>query len=71
MSELATVTAQGRIGTLVINRPEARNALSIELLRALHDRMDELAGRADVTVVVMTGAGKAFCAGMDLKAVLG
>ncbi|GMV26234.1 MAG: enoyl-CoA hydratase [Phycisphaerae bacterium] len=71
MSELATVTSQGRIGTLVINRPEARNALSVELLRALHERMDELLGRGDLSVVVLTGAGKAFCAGMDLKAVVG
>ncbi|MCC6426365.1 MAG: enoyl-CoA hydratase/isomerase family protein [Phycisphaerales bacterium] len=71
MSELATLTSTGRVATLVINRPESRNAMSIEVLRAIHARVDELAGRTDVSVVVLTGAGKAFCSGMDLKAVLG
>lgn len=69
-NELATVTSEGRIGTLTLNRADARNALSIELLRALHARVDELAARTDLSVLVVTGAGKSFCAGMDLKAVL-
>jgi methylglutaconyl-CoA hydratase len=68
---LATLEYNGLIATLTLNRPEARNALSIDLLASLHHRVDELAGRRDVTVVVLTGAGKSFCAGMDLKAVLG
>jgi methylglutaconyl-CoA hydratase len=69
--QLATVTFSGRVATLTINRPDARNAMSIDLLAALHARADELARREDVSVLVLTGAGKAFCAGMDLKAVLG
>ncbi len=69
MPDLATLTFAGPIATLSLNRPEARNALSIDLLTALNARADELAARADVTVAVLTGAGKAFCAGMDLKAV--
>ncbi|MCC6970154.1 MAG: enoyl-CoA hydratase/isomerase family protein [Phycisphaerales bacterium] len=67
---LATLEIHGPVATLSLNRPDARNALSIPLLADLRARVDELSGRADVTVVVMTGAGKAFCAGMDLKAVL-
>ena len=69
--DLATLEVNGNTAVLTINRPEARNALSLDLLTALHARVDELAGRQDVTVVTVTGAGKAFCAGMDLKAVLG
>ncbi len=68
---LSTSTTSGRLATLTINRPDSRNAMSIDLLRALHERVDELAVRSDISVVVFTGAGKSFCAGMDLKAVLG
>jgi len=72
MSEtLATLVIDGPIATLTLNRPGARNALSIDLLRALHGRVDELGAHAEVSVLVVAGAGKSFCAGMDLKAVLG
>lgn len=67
---LATLTHPGPIATLTLNRPESRNALSLDLLAALHDRVDELA-QSPAVVCVFTGAGKSFCAGMDLKAVLG
>jgi methylglutaconyl-CoA hydratase len=70
MSDLAQLSVQGRVATLSLNRPDARNALSIELLRALHAKLDDLAPRTDLAVLVLTGAGKAFCAGMDLKLVL-
>ncbi|MDX2017477.1 MAG: enoyl-CoA hydratase/isomerase family protein [Planctomycetota bacterium] len=69
-SDLVTLSAQSPVGTLTLNRPDARNALSLELLDALHARLDELAARTDLHVLVVTGAGKAFCAGMDLKLVL-
>jgi len=69
MGELATVTYAGPVATLTLNRPEARNSMSVELLVALHARVGELENRGDVTVLVVTGAGKSFCAGMDLKAV--
>jgi enoyl-CoA hydratase/carnithine racemase len=70
MSELAHLSIAGRVATLVLNRPEARNALSPELLASLHARLDELERAEQATVLVVTGAGKAFCAGMDLKTVL-
>lgn len=70
MSELAQLTRIGGVATLTLNRPDARNSLSVELLAVLHARLAELERAAGVTVVVVTGAGKAFCAGMDLKAVL-
>ncbi len=66
---LATLTFNGPIATLALNRPDARNSLSIDLLDALHARVDELS-RAEASVAIVTGEGKAFCAGMDLKAVL-
>lgn len=70
-TSLATLDVQGPIATLTLNRPEARNALSLDLLAALHHRADELAAIPEVTVLVLTGAGKSFCSGMDLRAVLG
>jgi enoyl-CoA hydratase/carnithine racemase len=70
MPDLALLDIAGPVATLSLNRPEKRNALSLDLLSALHARADELAARTDVLCVVMTGAGPTFCAGMDLKAVL-
>lgn len=67
---LATLAIDAPIATLSLNRPDARNALSIQLLANLHAHVTTLAKRTDITVVVITGTGKAFCAGMDLKAVL-
>jgi enoyl-CoA hydratase len=52
---------------LTLNRPQAMNALSMALRRELVTRIDTLAGDASVRVLVLTGAGKAFCAGLDLK----
>jgi len=71
MTDLAPLTFDGPIATLTLNRPEARNAMSIDLLGALHARMDTLeADTNGAHVLVVTGAGKSFSAGMDLKEVL-
>lgn len=69
MTDLATLDIAGPIATLTLNRPEARNALSLPLLDALHAALDDLPSGPHVLVV--TGAGKSFCSGMDLKSVLG
>lgn len=73
MSELALLQIDGAAATLTLNRPDARNALSIELLAAAHERIDELdrLGEGAPTVLLVTGAGKSFCAGMDLKQIVG
>lgn len=71
MSDLATLDIAGPIARLKLNRPEQRNALSLELLDVLHQQVDRLATENGVHVVVLSGAGRAFCAGMDLKQVLG
>lgn len=70
MPDLALLDIAGPVATLSLNRPEKRNALSLDLLAALHERMDQLASRDDLLCVVLTGAGPTFCAGMDLRAVL-
>ena len=55
------------VATLVLNRPRQYNALSGALLAALESELDAIATDESVRVVVITGAGKAFCAGHDLK----
>jgi enoyl-CoA hydratase len=56
-----------RIATITLNRPEARNALSSEVLRLLPQLMREAEGDDAVDVIVLTGTDPAFCAGLDLK----
>ena len=53
--------------TLTLNRPQAFNALSEALLDALQRELDAIAADDRVRVVILRGAGKAFCAGHDLK----
>jgi 2-(1,2-epoxy-1,2-dihydrophenyl)acetyl-CoA isomerase len=64
------VQRQGSLALLTLSRSDAFNALDMELLRALADMLVELASDPAVRGVVITGAGKAFCAGGDLKWVL-
>jgi enoyl-CoA hydratase len=52
---------------LTLNRPQAMNSLSRGLMATLADTVDALEANPDVRVLVLTGAGKAFCAGLDLK----
>ncbi len=63
---LTTRDARGVV-TLTLNRPQAFNALSEALLDALQAELDRLAGDAQVRAVVIAAAGKAFCAGHDLR----
>ncbi|WP_412759841.1 enoyl-CoA hydratase [Methylobacterium litchii] len=55
------------IATLVLNRPAARNALSLALMNALQDALDAIREDDSVRVVVLKAAGPAFCAGHDLR----
>ena len=55
------------IATLTLNRPAARNALSVELMTALGDALDSIADDETVRVVVIAANGPAFCAGHDMK----
>ena len=55
------------IATLTMNRPEARNALSRDMMMGLAEALPRLAADPAVRLVVLTGAGDAFCAGGDVK----
>ena len=53
--------------TLMLNRPDAMNALSLPMLRALKERFDAVRFRPDIRVLIITGMGRAFSTGADLK----
>ncbi|MDX2381155.1 MAG: enoyl-CoA hydratase-related protein [Acidimicrobiia bacterium] len=57
----------GHVGVITFNRPERRNALSLGIYDGFAAALPELAGDADVRVLMLTGAGGAFCAGGDVK----
>ena len=61
------IEKNGGITELILNRPQAMNALSSELISALARTFKALASDPDTDVVILTGAGRAFCAGLDLN----
>jgi enoyl-CoA hydratase/carnithine racemase len=63
------LSAEGVVGRLDLDRPERLNALSPQLLEELIDAAAWFDGREDVKVVVISGEGKAFCAGADIDAI--
>jgi enoyl-CoA hydratase len=58
----------GHVLVVTMNRPEARNAFSAAMLEGMAAAWDEVNGNPEIRVAVLTGAGGAFCAGADLKA---
>ena len=58
----------GQVLVVTMNRPERRNALSLEMMEGMSAAWDEANADPDIRVVVLTGAGGAFCAGADLEA---
>ena len=56
-----------RVCTLVLNRPERRNAINRQMALDLLDALTQLRQRRDLRVLVLTGEGQAFCSGGDLK----
>lgn len=67
MQSSITKTIENRIGTLTINRPESRNALDDSLITELNDAVNALNRSQEVRVIILTGEGPAFCAGMNLE----
>ena len=61
------IEVDGRIGTLILNRPDALNAMSPELIGELTSAAAWLADRAPIRALIITGAGRAFCAGGDVN----
>jgi enoyl-CoA hydratase/carnithine racemase len=58
---------RGPVAVLMLNRPQARNSLSLDMIAALHGEINELGGADDIRAIVITGAGSAFSSGHDLK----
>src|SRR5256885_5597185 len=67
MSDVVLVAIDDGVAVVTLNRPEARNALNSELLRALPEALQQCDDDDRVAVIVLTGADPAFCAGLDLK----
>ena len=67
MTDCLTRADEGAVATLTLNRPEALNALSEDLMGALQAELDRLATQPEIRAVVLKGAGRAFCAGHDLR----
>lgn len=63
---LTTEISHG-VATLTLNRPDALNALDRALRAMLLDSLAEMDARKDVSAIILTGAGRAFCAGLDVK----
>src|ERR1043165_10272066 len=59
------------IGTITLNRPERLNAITFEVYHELTDFFAKLRDEKDVRVVVITGAGRAFCSGGDVRDIIG
>ena len=68
MTETVLTEVTDGVGVLTLNRPEAKNAVDLATTEALAAALDDFDARDDVAVLVLTGAGGTFCAGMDLKA---
>jgi 2-(1,2-epoxy-1,2-dihydrophenyl)acetyl-CoA isomerase len=69
--EFLIYTVQDKVATITMNRPDALNALNNELTFELQEAFKETAKDKNVRAVVLTGAGKGFCSGQDLKAARG
>jgi enoyl-CoA hydratase/carnithine racemase len=71
MSDVLLVEDRGAVRILTLNRPEARNALSTELISLLYDALIAADQDSSVTAVVLTGSDPALCADVDLKQTAG
>ncbi|HMA09575.1 MAG TPA: enoyl-CoA hydratase/isomerase family protein, partial [Ramlibacter sp.] len=61
------LTTEGPVGIVTLNRPERLNAIGLELLKDLHQALTDAQADPQTRAIVLTGAGRAFCAGDDLK----
>lgn len=66
ISDNVQVRKDGPSGTIVINRPACRNAISREIVGMISQALDDLYGERSVRAVILTGTGETFCSGTDL-----
>ena len=67
MSDSITYDVDGAVATITLNRPDALNALTVELKVALREAIERAGEDSAVRAVVLTGAGRGFCVGQDLR----
>ena len=67
MSELVKISIENHVADVRFNRPEKYNALSFDMIDAMAEAIDRLAKEPGVRVVVISGEGKSFCAGLDIE----
>jgi enoyl-CoA hydratase len=70
-TEHLTFTRQGATAIVTMNRPEAKNALSLPMLVGMADAWEEIDNNEEIRCAILTGTGGTFCAGMDLKSMGG
>ncbi len=71
MTDLVTINKSGGIADVRLNRPDKYNALSPDMFKAIIEAGEELAEARDVRVVVLSGNGRGFCAGLDMASMQG
>ena len=69
MYECLLYTVENGIATITLNRPDVFNAFNDKQSYELQDALKQVTRDANVRVVILTGAGKAFCSGQDLKSI--
>jgi enoyl-CoA hydratase len=67
MTAVVVEQPEDGIALVTLSRPERLNAMNHDLVQGLHDALDELAADTGCRVIVLTGAGRGFCAGLDLS----
>ena len=67
MSTLVTYEIEGHVATITYNRPDALNAINAEMRRALNEAFARFRDDEEAWVAIVTGAGRAFCAGADIR----
>lgn len=66
MAEVEISSPRDGVAQITLNRPDKLNAMTAEMVEMLHETLSEVGRNRDVRVVVLTGAGRGFCAGLDL-----
>jgi enoyl-CoA hydratase/carnithine racemase len=66
MAEIEISSPRDGVSQITMNRPDKLNAMTSEMVEMLHDALSTVGRDRDVRVVILTGAGRGFCAGLDL-----